>query len=90
MKSLTKFFKGSLLTMANLSLLLLMGLIIYAMYTNDLKKLIFVMILIFIGRFYEKYQANHIIPAMAFYSSNILQEWFQILLDNIFITIPLY
>lgn len=83
MKAVTKFFKSSLLTMANLSLLLLTGLIIYSMYTKNFKELFFVMILLFIGRFYENYQAHHIIPVMAFYSSNILQEWFQILMDYI-------
>lgn len=82
MKLLTRIFKKSLLTMANISLLLLTSLIIYSIYTNDVKKMLFVILLIFIGRFYENYQAHHIIPVMAFYSFNILQEWFQILLEN--------
>ena len=73
--------------MANFSLLLLISLIIYSMYTKNFKELLFLMLLLFIGRFYEKYQSHHIIPVMAFYSSNILQEWFQIILDYLSISI---
>lgn len=83
MKTLNSIFKTSLLTLSNISLVLLAALILYAMYTKDFKKMLFIIILLVIGRFYEKYQAHHIIPAVAFYSTNILQEWIQILLENI-------
>ncbi len=83
MKTLNAIFKTSILTLSNLSLVLLISLILYSMYTQNIKQMIFIVVLLIIGSFYEKYQSHHILPVMAFYSFNIVQEWFQILLDSI-------
>jgi hypothetical protein len=78
------FFEYSFKLLKRISPFLLGLIIIYSVYIKDVNRLILISLILLLGKLYQKYGSyHHALPIIAFYSINIVQEWFEILLELI-------
>ena len=78
-----KTIKYSVKILSALSVFLLTTLFIYIFYTNDYKEFVIVSTILLFGYIFHKYELGHSVPVILFFTTNILQEWYGILVNSV-------
>ena len=80
-KFLNKIIKHSVQILSSISIFLLVSLFIYIFYTNDYKEFVIVSTILLFGYIFHKYELGHTVPIILFFTTNILQEWYGIIVN---------
>jgi hypothetical protein len=78
---INKFFKHSVKILSSISIFLLVSLFVYIFYTKDYKEFVIVSTILLFGYIFHKYELGHTVPIIMFFTTNILQEWYGILVN---------
>jgi hypothetical protein len=80
---LNKMIKYSITILSNISILLLISLFIYIFYTKDYREFVIVSTILIFGYIFHRYELGHAVPIIVFFTTNILQEWYAIIINAI-------
>lgn len=80
---LNKIIKHSVQILSNISIVLLVALFIYIFYTNDYKEFVIVSTILLFGYVFHRYELGHTVPIILFFTTNIIQEWYGIIINTV-------
>ena len=80
---LNKIIKYSVKILSNISILLLVLLFIYIFYTKDYREFVIISTILLFGYIFHRYELGHTVPIILFFTTNIIQEWYAIIINAI-------